>query len=182
MEVSYTDGYGTEEAVVSDAVGPVAASVAELNGDPEDNRLLVDPGHAVVNAGEGEDTVQLPFFVTEFSLQEEAPGKVVGTYGEWSLELNDVELLEFGTGVQTTIPIEDVISGEAQAKVQKLSDLYLAFFGRAPDIEGLEYWQEVTLEKASILSRSASTSPRASKRRPCTRPMSPTVSSCGIST
>jgi len=29
----------------------------------------------------------------------------------------------------------------------RLTDLYLAFFGRAPDVGGLEYWQEQLLEK-----------------------------------
>jgi hypothetical protein len=146
VEASYTDGFGTVERVVSDSVGPVSPAFTEVNGDDEDDFLIVEVGSAVVNGGDGDDTVQLPFFVTEFTLQEVAPGEVVGTYGEWSIELSDIEFLEFGTGHQTTIPIEDVISGQAQAKVQKLSDLYLAFFGRAPDREGLEYWQEVILE------------------------------------
>jgi hypothetical protein len=146
VEASYTDGFGTVERVVSDSVGPVSPAFTEVNGDDEDDFLIVEVGSAVVNGGDGDDTVQLPFFVTEFTLQEVAPGEVVGTYGEWSIELSDIEFLEFGTGHQTTIPIEDVISGQALAKVQKLSDLYLAFFGRAPDREGLEYWQEVILE------------------------------------
>jgi hypothetical protein len=107
---------------------------------------MLEPGDAIVEAGDGEDTLQVPYFVTEFLLHEQGSGKVVGTYGDWFIELNDVELLEFGTGFQTTIPIEGVISGEAQENVQKLSDLYLAFFGRAPDVEGLEYWQEIVLE------------------------------------
>jgi hypothetical protein len=145
------DGAGTSSTNAIDLLelnlGGVVPGVTKRWGTSVDDFLTVGPGSLIVDAGEGEDTAHLPLFVTEFSLQEEAPGKVVGTYDDWSLEFNDVELLEFGTGHQTTIPIADVVSGEAQEKVQKLSDLYLAFFGRAPDIEGLEYWQEVILEK-----------------------------------
>jgi hypothetical protein len=35
-----------------------------------------------------------------------------------------------------------LVSGAAQLQLGRLTDLYLAFFGRAPDTSGLEYWQE----------------------------------------
>jgi hypothetical protein len=39
-----------------------------------------------------------------------------------------------------------MLSGKVQTDLAKLTDLYLAFFGRAPDVGGLEYWQEQLLE------------------------------------
>jgi hypothetical protein len=44
------------------------------------------------------------------------------------------------------VPLAELTSGRAQDSLAKLTDLYLAFFGRAPDVGGLEYWQEILLE------------------------------------
>ena len=43
--------------------------------------------------------------------------------------------------------IAKLVSGAAQLQLGRLTDLYLAFFGRAPDVSGLEYWQERLLEE-----------------------------------
>jgi hypothetical protein len=126
---------------------PAVDGTAIVTGTSADDLLTVDPGDTVVEAGDGDDSVQLPFLVTEYNFEEQAPGEITAAYNDWSVALNDVEFLEFGTGFRTTIPVEAVISGEAQQQVEKLSDLYLAYFGRAPDIEGLEFWQELVVER-----------------------------------
>ena len=148
-----------------------------VRGTAADDLLSVEPGDGVVEAGGGQDVVQLPFLLTAYSFEEQPSGAITAAYDDWSLELNDVEFLEFGTGFQTTIPIQDVLSGEAQEQVGKLSDLYFAFFNRAPDIEGLEFWQEAVVENGLDLLEVSEPLPRARKRRPCIRPMSRIASS-----
>ena len=147
--VSYTDAGGQSATVESDPTEPV---VDVLEGTIADDTLTVSIVDTVVDGGAGVDTVRLPLFVTAYNLEDQGSGEVTGSFGDQTLVLNDVELLEFGTGFQTTIPIEAVISGEAQEQVGKLTDLYLAFFGRAPDIEGLEFWQEAVLEAGLSLT------------------------------
>ncbi len=66
--------------------------------------------------------------------------------------LTDVEIVQFGTAFQTSIPLSQLTSGNAQLQLGRLTDLYLAFFGRAPDVSGLEYWQEQLLEKGRSLT------------------------------
>lgn len=119
----------------------------QVAGDPGNDRLQLPLDKVVVEAGAGVDTLVAPLFVTEYALREESPGVYVGNVAGWSLELQDVEFLEFGSQFVTTVPIEDIVSGYAQERVAKLSDLYISFFGRAPDVVGLEFWVEQILEK-----------------------------------
>jgi hypothetical protein len=121
-----------------------------LNGGAGNDALDAGAGNDVVNAGAGVDTVILPMFPNVYSLSENPVGHVVGSYGtstRYSLVLNDVEWAQFGNTCQTTISLGTLVSGEAQLQLGRLTDLYLAFFGRAPDVGGLEYWQERLLEE-----------------------------------
>jgi hypothetical protein len=118
-----------------------------LQGSAGDDTLTTGLGNDTVNAGAGVDTVILPMFPNVFNLGELTPGQVSGSYAGYSLSLNDVEFVQFGAESRTTLPLSTLVSGEAQLQLGRLTDLYLAFFGRAPDVGGLEYWQERLLEE-----------------------------------
>ena len=126
-----------------------------LIGNAFDNHLTTGLGNDSIIGGAGTDTVILPMFPNVFTLTESSPGHVTGSYAGYSLSLNDVELVQFGRPpsagdperFQTTIALSELVSGEAQLQLGRLTDLYLAFFGRAPDVGGLEYWQERLLEE-----------------------------------
>ena len=127
----------------------------QLQGTAGNDTLTPGLGHDTVNAGAGVDTVILPLFPNVYRLTESSPGHVSGSYAAATLHLNDVELVQFGRApipedaerFQTTIALSQLVSGEAQLQLGRLTDLYLAFFGRAPDVSGLEYWQEKLLEE-----------------------------------
>ena len=127
----------------------------QLQGTAGNDTLTPGLGHDTVNAGAGVDTVVLPLFPNVYRLTESSPGHVSGSYAAATLHLNDVELVQFGRApipedaerFQTTIALSQLVSGEAQLQLGRLTDLYLAFFGRAPDVSGLEYWQEKLLEE-----------------------------------
>jgi Ca2+-binding RTX toxin-like protein len=122
----------------------------QLQGAAGNDTFNTGLGNDRVNAGDGMDTVILPMFPNVYSLSENLAGHVTGSYGTnviYSLELNNVEFAQFGTSFQTTIALSTLVSGQAQVQLGRLTDLYLAFFGRAPDTSGLEYWQEQLLEK-----------------------------------
>jgi uncharacterized delta-60 repeat protein len=118
----------------------------QLQGTSGNDTFTPGLGNDSIDAGAGTDTVILPMFPNVFNLTQDAPGQVSGSYAGYSLNLNDVEFIQFGTTFQTTIAMSTLVSGAAQLQLGRLTDLYLAFFGRAPDTSGLEYWQESLLE------------------------------------
>jgi uncharacterized repeat protein (TIGR01451 family) len=129
-----------------------------LQGTGGDDLFTPGLGNDSIDAGGGVDTVILPMFPNVFNLSENPAGHVFGTYGAdtpYSLVLNNVEYARFGRPpsagdterFQTTLPLGELVSGAAQLQLGRLTDLYLAFFGRAPDVGGLEYWQERLLEE-----------------------------------
>jgi len=135
-------------ASVHDDFTLVIATGQTVSGTSGDDTLPLALGNGSVNGGAGMDPVILPMFPDVFNLTGSA-GQVSGSYGTgtpYTLALNDVELARFGSFHQTTIPLGTLVSGEAQFQLGRLTDLYLAFFGRAPDVSGLEFWQEQLLE------------------------------------
>jgi len=102
-----------------------------LQGTSGNDTITTGLGNDTVNAGAGVDTVILPMFPNVYSLAESTPGHVTGHYAGYSLNLNDVETVQFGTSFQTTLPLSTLVSGAAQLQLGRLTDLYLAFFGRA---------------------------------------------------
>ncbi len=126
-----------------------------LMGGAGHDTLAPGLGNDSVDGGAGTDTVLLPMFPNVFNLSERTPGQVSGSYAGYSLNLNDVEFVQFGRPpstedperFQTTLALGELVAGAAQLQLGRLTDLYLAFFGRAPDVGGLEYWQERLLEE-----------------------------------
>jgi VCBS repeat-containing protein len=143
LRVTATDSGG---AGASDTFALTVAANQVVSGSGDSETLVLPLGSGTVNAGAGVDTVALPMFPNVFSLTENAPGRVSGGYAGYSLDLNDVEYVRFGTTFQTTLAISALVNGTAQTQLGRLTDLYLAFFGRAPDVGGLEYWQRVLLQ------------------------------------
>ena len=143
-----------------------------LSGGAGNDTLATGGGNDTVNGGAGVDTVVLPLFPNVYRLTESSPGHVSGSYAAATLHLNDVELVQFGRApipedaerFQTTIALSQLVSGEAQLQLGRLTDLYLAFLGRAPDVSGLEYWQEKLLEEGrdfATISKDFAWSPEA---------------------
>ncbi|MFT7286937.1 MAG: hypothetical protein ACI87W_001046, partial [Halieaceae bacterium] len=153
--INFSSSAAIASLEVTQAVGIILNddSPVLISGDAGDNVLSVDEvADVIVSGGGGVDTVRLPLFTNEFTLAEVEPGRFEGSFAGRSIAFVDVEFAEFGSFFPTTIPLDDIVSGVAQDRVEKLSDLYLAFFGRAPDVSGLEYWQEQVLEKGRSFS------------------------------
>lgn len=118
----------------------------QLQGTAGNDVITPGLGIDVVNGGAGNDTVALKMFPSFHSLVQAPSGTVTDTYAGNSLTMSSVESVRFGTQFQTTLPIANLLSGTVKTQVERLTDLYLAFFGRAPDVGGLEYWQKQLLE------------------------------------
>ncbi len=122
--------------------GPVSGET--LDGSGGDDVLTVTAGNLTVNGLGGSDTVELPFFPNVYSFVQTGTGQYTASYLGYTLVLNSVEYVRFGSVWQdkTELPIAAMVSGTVQAQLVKLTDVYLAYFGRAPDVIGLEYWQQ----------------------------------------
>ncbi|MDD2547572.1 MAG: Ig-like domain-containing protein, partial [Burkholderiaceae bacterium] len=123
-----------------------------LQGSSGNDVIITGLGSDTVNAGAGTDTVVLRMFPNVYSLAQTTPGNAAGSYAGYNLTLNGVEFVQLGGQFQTTLALSELVSGNAQTQLGRLTDLYLAFFGRAPDVGGLEYWQEQLLEKGRDLT------------------------------
>lgn len=146
---AYAGGFDYAFTTAPGIIGGTIGSDGDdrLQGSADDDGFSVGLGNDIVAGGAGQDTVLLPMFANVFSFQQVADGMVTGTYDDYSLELSEVEYVEFGsTGSLARIPLGELIDGSAQERLGQLTDLYLAFFGRAPDVGGLEYWQRQLLD------------------------------------
>ncbi len=111
-----------------------------LQGDAQPNVLLPGLGNDTVIGGDGVDVVCLPRFLSAYTFSGTS-GLAQAFQGEFNVRIEQVEILRFGQTFSTDIPIAQALSGAAQTQLAQLTDLYLAFFNRAPDVSGLEYWQ-----------------------------------------
>ena len=110
-------------------------------------------GNDSVDGGAGIDTVGLPLFPNVYQFSLTGVNQYTVQYLDFTTFLDNVEFVEFGTSIKTTLPIDQRLFGSVQTGLGHLADLYLAFFGRAPHVEGLEYWQEQFLEKGMSFKR-----------------------------
>ncbi len=118
-----------------------------LNGLASDDILFPGLGNDAVDGGEGVDTVGLRLFPNQYQFSQ-AGDQYIAEFLDFTTQIDNVEFVRFGTFFQTTLPIDAMLSGEVQESLAKLTDVYLAFFGRAPDVIGLEYWQQQLLTGA----------------------------------
>lgn len=156
VQLTASDGVLSSNAsfnltVVDPSVGVVGGLFGidrddHLQGTAGNDVFVTGLGNDTVDGGAGQDTVRLPMFPNVFNWAQTGAGQVSAQYDGHTLVLNDVELVQFGTSFQTTLPLSMLLSGTAQEEVTQLTDLYVAFFGRAPDAAGLEFWQKQLLE------------------------------------
>ena len=152
LTMSYLDGWGTTETVQNSTT--VNADDSLVGGIGNDT-LTPGVGNDTVVGGDGIDTVVLPLFPASYSAQI-AGNTVILTSGAGTVQLQGIEQLQFGKTYTTTLPLSQFASGpDVATQVNQLTDLYLAFFGRAPDVAGLEYWVKESLNGGKSLAQIA---------------------------
>ncbi|NIB42966.1 DUF4214 domain-containing protein [Pseudomaricurvus alkylphenolicus] len=143
--VSYTDGYGVEESVTSDAllVG------AEVFGGDIDDILSGTLADDEISGGNGFDVMTARYLPSQYILSD---GILSGSEGDDHLD--SIESIGFGYGMGhdayiVDVELDDLVDPDGEVGTQKtyaaelldkISDLYIAYFGRAPAAEGLTYW------------------------------------------
>jgi hypothetical protein len=122
-----------------------------LQGSDNDDRLLLGLGNDHVVGGAGLDTAVMRMFPNAYRFN--LNGVLTAQYGSYTSTLEGIETLEFGSAYATRLSINDLINGVPQDHLAKLTDLYLAFFGRAPDVAGLEYWMRSQMNEGKDFQR-----------------------------
>lgn len=168
VAVSFVDRLGGQETLVSEATGDIvqitfhdgAAGADTLIGTQYTDVLqgyggadtfYETAGNDSFDGGAGQDNLHLRFFANAYEIEAkngvgyliEGPDTV-----SWVVAM---ETLTFGSTHPVTVYTADAARHDLGQQVERLADVYLAFFNRAPDVEGLEYWQAELLGQSMTL-------------------------------
>lgn len=130
-----------------------------LNGDGGNDRLIGGGGNDALNGGAGEDTAYFTGDQTSYTLSISAAGMTIAdrSGANGTDTLSAIELLDFDTdvnGAPFSIGQFGGLAGLNATQLQSFIELYIAYFNRAPDAVGLNFWGTAfangnTLEQAA---------------------------------
>ena len=113
-----------------------------FNGGAGDDTLVGGMGDDEINGGTGFDTAVFPLSLSAYKLSKSATGiKVEDRYlaGSGTDQLVGIEYLRFDN-VSINLGVKDKAATIAAKDLQMLIELYVAFFNRTPDADGVSYW------------------------------------------
>ncbi len=126
-------GQGNDKITLKGGGGRLSADA----GAGDDQITLRDHVH-IVNGGDGTDTVKYTISMAGVSLSRETGSVVVRAPGGTDY-LSNVERVEF-LDKSVNLSIQSLASSIPATDLTRLQQLYVAFFNRAPDADGLSYW------------------------------------------
>lgn len=91
--------------------------------------------------GAGDDTAAFSGKISDYVLRKSGGNYTVGTNvgNEGTDTLQEVEHASF-FDMTVNLTVQAITAGTSQTDVQRLEELYVAFFNRVPDADGLAYW------------------------------------------
>ena len=139
ISVSVPEDPGTEAQVLE---GTDAADV--LTGDAGDDTLEGGAGDDLLNGGEGLDTASFSGNRANYTLTLSPAGLSVTDRrdgGEGTDQLIDIELLDFA-GQSSSFDLTQFAGPTSLSEevFESFIELYIAYFNRAPDAVGLNFW------------------------------------------
>lgn len=118
-----------------------SAGSAAIQGSSGNDTLASTTGNDSIDGGGGADTAVYSGPRADYSLGKTATSYTikdnVGTDGTDTL--SHIEHIKF-SDMTVNLTIQARVAALPQADVQHLSELYVAFFNRVPDADGLSYW------------------------------------------
>jgi hypothetical protein len=98
-------------------------------------------GSDTIDGGAGFDTSTYSLAIANYKVSKTGSGFIVTdkTSTDGTDTLSNIEQLKF-TDMTVNLTIQSLASSAPQADVQRLEELYVAFFNRVPDADGLAYW------------------------------------------
>lgn len=115
-----------------------------IDGMAGNDTLTGAAGNDTLNGGEGTDTATYSGNVTSYTLRINRAAQTASiadqqTNRDGQDSLKSIERLQFAD-VTLNLSIFDEAKTIPPAQLQKLEELYVAFFNRAPDADGLSFW------------------------------------------
>ncbi len=112
-----------------------------ISGLAGDDLLSGGTGNDSIDGGVGYDTVTFGTNLSNFKVQRVGITTTVDakTGKEGSDEITNAESLKFND-MTVNLTIKGVVANAPAANVQKVVELYIAFFKRVPDADGMAYW------------------------------------------
>ncbi len=176
VEASYTDGGGTQESVTSAATAAVAplgrliegtsgpddlagtAGADTILGAGADDTITGGAGDDILDGGEGADTATFSGPRASYTVTLSTSGVVVEdrrAQGDGADTLTEIETLGFLDTDWELAPFSGVATLD-EAAFRDLIEVYIAYFNRAPDAEGL-FFYGTALANGTSLAASAAT-------------------------
>ena len=171
-DLAYSTGYKVEFAAgsIKDLAGNAYAGTTSYNfttvagtgnqtltGTSGADTFTSRPGNDTIDGGAGTDTAIFNGNLANYTLTKSGSTYTVraksGTDGTDTL--SNVESLKF-IDVTVNLQVKSIASSAPLADVQRISELYVAFFNRTPDADGLAYWigQKVAGQSINQISES----------------------------
>lgn len=163
VQYSYSDYFGTSKSLTSNPKAIVAPPLVDsdtdssggtdvpsdlLNGTSGNDVLHAASGLKRINGMDDTDTVFFQGNQSGYTLRLSGDTVSVSDHsqsGLGTIMLDNVELIDFGTEIpafQGPIQLDriDGLTELSQSQAEDLIELYIAYFNRAPDAVGLNFW------------------------------------------
>lgn len=142
--------------------GGAATDEGLLNGTSGSDTLTATGGLKRISGHESTDTVFFEGHQSHYTIVLQKDGVSVSDHrssGLGTIDLDEVELIDFGTEISAfggPLQLEDLIpqvdlNGE---ELRDIIEVYIAYFNRAPDAIGLNFWASAFAEGTSLADMS----------------------------
>jgi Ca2+-binding RTX toxin-like protein/V8-like Glu-specific endopeptidase len=110
-----------------------------LIGDIGSNLLIGGTGNDSLDGGAGLDTAIFSGDLSDCTISKTSSGYTLTSGSGGTDMLTNVEQLQFDD-MSINLTVQAIAATVDSAAVQRIEELYVAFFNRVPDADGLEYW------------------------------------------
>lgn len=127
------------------------AYIDQITGNDLDNLLQGGLGNDMINGGNGQDTLLVRGFATQATYS--ATGSTASVSSPDGTDtIQSIENLGFGQQFTTSVSLSDISNKSANTLLEKITNLYVAYFNRPADVTGLEYWFNQIYTKTKTLN------------------------------
>lgn len=135
-----TDGdYSLTRVTASDQTGSVSNDT--LTGSTGNDTLTGNAGNDTLDGGTGTNTADYSGTRSHYTVTKTPTGYLVtdNSGSDGTDTLSNIGQLKF-SDMTANLTMQAKAAAAPQADVQRLTELYVAFFNRVPDADGLAYW------------------------------------------
>ncbi|MFA7279073.1 MAG: DUF4214 domain-containing protein [Sterolibacterium sp.] len=121
------------------ASNPSANGSTIVTGTTSNDTLTAGSGSELIDGGSGTDAVSYTGNRSTVSIRHNSDGTYTVTDSAGTDTLTNIEQVKF-TDVTVNLTVQAKAASIAAASLNSLTELYIAFFNRVPDADGLSYW------------------------------------------